>query len=251
MKNLAFKLLDKTHKMINTKEFLKEHRVSDVYFTRSRKMNFVEIMNFCLNFVKKSLSLELDNYMELTDLSLEKPITKQAFSKARLHISPEAFKELFLMTSKIILDEKKIKKFKNYRIFAIDGTELILSNSKELHRVFSGRKTTAPRARTSIMCDVLNGGIIHCEISPLQIDERKLAIKHLEYFKEHSKCKDIVILDRGYPSKSMIEYFYKNKLNFLMRLQKSFNSKIDKNNPKETITSIIEHLKSMIEKGTL
>ena len=28
-------------------------------------------------------------------------------------------------------------------------------------------------------------------------------------------------------------------------------SKIDKNNPKETITSIIEHLKSMIEKGTL
>jgi NADH-quinone oxidoreductase subunit G len=28
-------------------------------------------------------------------------------------------------------------------------------------------------------------------------------------------------------------------------------SKINKNNPNETITSIIEHLKSMIEKGTL
>lgn len=95
-------------------------------------MNFTKVMFCCLNFLRKSLQIELDNYMELLDNDIETPITKQAFSKARQHISPEAFNELFKLTSQEMLSNTEMKKLNKYRVYAIDGTELELSRSKEL-----------------------------------------------------------------------------------------------------------------------
>jgi len=45
-------------------------------------MGFVDVVMICINFLKKSLQIEIDNYMELTDPTIEKPITKQAFLKS-------------------------------------------------------------------------------------------------------------------------------------------------------------------------
>jgi len=138
------------------------------------------------------------------------------------------------MTSESMLSEKSLKNYKGHRIFAIDGTELELANSNELTDYFGkARSTTSPRAKASVLCDVINGSIIHAEIASSHSAERDLAIKHLEYFKKHITRNDIVIFDRGYPSKKLIGYSIKNNITFLMRVSKSFNFEIDNTNEKD------------------
>jgi len=202
-------------------------------------MGFKEIVGMCLNFVKKSLQLEIDNYMELTDPLIEKPITKQAFSKARQNISPDAFKYLFQMTGETVLEDDGIKRFKGYRVFAVDGTELQIPKTEETVKRFTqDRGSSSPRARASILCDVLSGYIIHANIEATTIDERTLAMEHLKYFKLYHQKKDIVIFDRGYPSKAFIKHLNDNKISFLIRMQKSFNKEIDNTHKQDFFVSI-------------
>lgn len=68
-------------------------------------MGFVGIITLCLNFLRKTLQVEIDKYMELTDPEIEKTMSKQAFSKARHKISPMAFKELFEMSGEVVIEQ--------------------------------------------------------------------------------------------------------------------------------------------------
>jgi len=214
-------------------------------------MGFTGIVSTCLNFTKKSMQLEIDNFMELTDPTTHKTITKQAFSKARQNISPDAFKYLFQMTSETAMESNEIKRFKGYRIFAIDGTELQIPKTKETTKYFTqDRGSTSPRARASTLCDVLGGYIIHANIEDTTVDERTLAIEHLEYFKAFRKAKDIVIFDRGYPSKALIRYLNENNIRFVIRMQKSFNKDID-NTDKSDFYALIAGQKVRVIKFVL
>lgn len=251
MKKIAEKLINKTHKIINSDYFCDTFKEKSSSFTRRRKMGFSQIVSTCLNFTKKSLQLEIDNFIELTDPSIEKPITKQAFSKARQNISPEAFKYLLLMTSETVQKSGNVKRFKGYRIFAIDGTELQIPKTEETVKRFTqDRGSTSPKARASTLCDVLSGYIIHANIEDTTIDERTLAMEHLEYFKTFHKSKDIIIFDRGYPSKALIRYLTKSNMRFVIRMQKSFNKDID-NTDKPDFHVLIDNCKVRIIKLTL
>ena len=81
-----------TEALINDIIFLCDSRMKETYFTRvgNNKMNFKSIVLFILNFVKKSLQLELDDFFNKVKESDER-ITKQAFSQAMQKISPTAF----------------------------------------------------------------------------------------------------------------------------------------------------------------
>jgi len=228
MKRIAEKLIKDTNETLKSASFCETFKEKASCFTRRRKMGFPQIIGTCLNFTSKSLQLEIDNYIELTDPSIEKPITKQAFSKARQNISPDAFEHLFLMTSKTVLKSGGIKRFKGHRFFANDGLELQIPKTEETTRVFTqDRGSTSPRARASTLCDVISGYIIHANIDATTVDERTLAMEHLEYFKEFRQPKDILLFDRGYPSKDLIKYLTENKMHFIMRVQKGFNKSID------------------------
>lgn len=110
MKRISEKVINKTYKIMNSEYFCDTFKLTVECFTRARNMGFKGIIGMCLNFIKKSLQLEIDNYMELTDPKIEKPITKQAFSKARQNISPDAFKYLFQMTVETVFEEDEIKR---------------------------------------------------------------------------------------------------------------------------------------------
>jgi len=89
------------------------------------------------------------------------------------------------------------------------------------------------QARISILCEVNHGIIIDARIEPLKADERTIAKKHIEYFEELKGEKDIVIFDRGYPSKELIEMLDNRKIKYLMRVSKSFNKEIDNTNEED------------------
>lgn len=241
MKKIIKKLLNKTNELIKSDYFCNTFKLKANSFTRKRKMGFTDIIGTCLNFSKKSLQLEIDNYVELTDPSVEKPITKQAFSKARQNISPDAFKALFLMTSETAMQSGVIRRFKGHRIFAIDGTELQLPKAEEIAKWFTQNNgSTSPRARVSALCDVLSGYIIHANIEDTAVAERTLALDNLEYYKAFHKAKDIIIFDRGYPSKNIIQYLTVNNMRFVARMQKNFNKDIDNTNEQDFCVNIAD-----------
>jgi len=138
MKNkLIENIIGKTRDIITDEKFKTDSRILPKYFTRERKMSFVKIITFILNFLSKSLQIELDKYFEIT--GEEGSISQQAFSKARQHIKPEAFKTLFEMTSEEVVSSGEISRYKGYRIFAIDGSELNVEPTKELIEYFGKR----------------------------------------------------------------------------------------------------------------
>lgn len=191
-------------------------------------MGFVAVVTLCLNFLRKSLQIEIDRYMELTDPEIERPMTKQAFSKARRKVSPDAFKELFEMTGTKALEMDAFGRYKGYRVFAIDGTELQLPKNKEIEQKFQSKMNSfTPRARASVLCDVITSLTVHAYIETTNIGERVLAMEHLKYFKAHKQAKDLIVFDRGYPSKEMVQYLDENGFKYLMRVQKGFNKEID------------------------
>lgn len=76
--------LSLSQELINDLIFMCETRIKGTYFTRigRNKMDFKSIIIFILNFVKKSLQLELDDFFGGV-YSKDINVTKQAFSKAR------------------------------------------------------------------------------------------------------------------------------------------------------------------------
>ena len=236
---IILKAINEASKLIYSEDFSNNNKLKSEFFTRNRKMNFPMIILCILNFMKKTLQVELNNFNKLI-LKLDVSISKVAFSKARRKISPNAFIELFNLTSKLWLEENEYKTYQNHRIFAIDGSIIQLENTKELLDEFGylGSNKTACRARASILCDVLNGVVVHSELKSIQVDERTMALNHINYFDEYAKENDIIIFDRGYPSKKLIAMFDSKKWKYLMRVSKGFNPQIDNSTEQEFYITI-------------
>ena len=214
------------HDTIPSKAFLTTFRTSDRYFTRKRKMTFVELITFITHFLSKSLQAELDHYFKQT--GNESRISQQAFSKARQKIKPEAFKHLFEITVRGMMDDSQMTRFKGYRVFAIDGTELYLEPTKELVARYGQKKNNLNcKAKVSMLCEVHEGIIIDAQMEAYYTSERELALKHLEAFEAYHQKKDLIIFDRGYPSRKLIATLHDKEMKYLMRVQRSFYSLID------------------------
>lgn len=136
----------------------------------------------------------------------------------------------------MIFKYKAIKTFNGHRFFAIDCSMHQLPRNQESAEYFGSNASSAiPEARVSVLCDVLSNFLIHTEIAPNKLDERTLAKKHLEFFLKYKKSKDVLLFDRGYPSKNMIDYLHKNKIKYIIRLPINFNKTIQ-NSEKMTLT---------------
>ena len=160
MKTLAHNLLDKTNARMHSTNFKNKHRRSQQYFTRLRCMGFVAIMAFCLNFLSRTLQVELNSFAKLIEGKNEMPMSKQAFSKARHKISPMAFVELFELTSTTTFELDGFGRYKGFRVFAIDGTELQLPKFDETAAMFGYKRDSfSPKARFSILCDVVTWNV--------------------------------------------------------------------------------------------
>jgi len=60
-------------------------------FSRNRKLSFLNTVHFIFSALRKSISSEIDNFIEEHTYLNFPYITKQEFSKARQNISPQAF----------------------------------------------------------------------------------------------------------------------------------------------------------------
>lgn len=217
------KITKKAYDKINSSEFLEESKMEENDFTRNRKMSFPNLMIFIISSTKKSLQSALFAFN--TTFKFENgTYTKQAFSKARKKINPSAFWVLFKESVQTFYEDGDFKRFKGYRVCAIDGTRLNLPNSEEMIDIYGYQDSTnrQPQALASCLCDVLNGIIIDAVIAPHDGNERKLAQIHLKELDRIRTSKEILLMDRGYPSAELIKKIDDFKFNYVIRCSKDF-----------------------------
>lgn len=214
-----------TSKIINDIMFLCDVRTKDTYFTRKGtcKMGFKNIILFMINFVKKSLQIELDNFSKITPENNK--ITKQAFSQARHKISPKAFIYLLNEINKWFYKDTPFITYRDYRLLAIDGTVLEIHNSQELRDTFGyieNQNSKVARARASALYDIENDMIIASKLVHYRESERETAQKLIDDLCLLGKRNDLIIFDRGYPSHNFISFIESKDIKYLMRVSGSF-----------------------------
>lgn len=217
------KIIKKVYDKINSKEFLEVSKMNENDFTRNRKMNFSKLMIFILSGTKKSLQSALFAFASRFKFE-NGTYTKQAFSKARKKINPTAFLALFKETVKMFYKDSDYKRYKGYRVTAIDGTKYNLPNNKEMKEIygFQGSTNEQPQALGSCLYDVLNGIIIDALIAPFNANERMLAKMHIEELSKMKTDKEILLMDRGYPSAELISLLGNKGIKYVMRSSSQF-----------------------------
>lgn len=133
----------------------------------------------------------------------------------------EAYIELNDEFVKRYYSEEDYKRYKGYRLLAIDGSKIQLPSKEEVIEKFGlaeNREKTIPMAMCSTVYDVLNKIAINAYFDRYKSDERRIVDKHLNKLKEllHG-VKDILIMDRGYPSLPLITTILASGYEFVMR----------------------------------
>ena len=241
MNQFFYQITRKASELINSDDYRKRNIIKQTAFTRNRKLTFPVMIVLMLNLLTRTMQIELDDFFaNVLDTDTDS-VTKQAFFKARKNILPDAFKELFLMTRDMVLSKDKIKRHKGYRILAIDGSELRLNKTKENKDIFVPQSRSAENktnARISLLYDVISNYVIDAQIGSIGISERDYAIKNLAHFSSICDEKDIVIFDRGYPSRDMIAVLSEMGCKYLMRLQDSCFKGVKENSSNDFLITV-------------
>ena len=215
-------------------------------FTRNNgKLPFWTMMKLLLSNIKKTISSTLDEFFTSLSksagipLSNVKSCSQQAFSKARSGIDHTIFQQCFDNVLDYLCSpgsHEYVKRFGEIwkvQIIAIDGSKIPLPNRKKLLVKYGGmgRDASSPTALASIAFDVLNERVLEAEFEPLTVDERTLALRHLQNIQAKNRVdltQAMFVFDRGYASKEMITYIEKElHSRYLFRLRDKFSKAID------------------------
>jgi hypothetical protein len=176
-------------------------------FTRERKMGFKKLVYFMLSMIKESCQNALERFFEMN--GEDTFMTQQAFSLARQKLKWEAFWEMFDFTVATYYNINETLRWNGYRLSAVDGSKLALPDDKPLRAYIGGFGTNkeSATAQGSMRYDLLNDVVMHALIDPVKTGEQAQArahIQHLEGLESFEGGKELVIFDRGYPSKELI-----------------------------------------------
>ena len=223
IKNIVGKICKKIYDKIEDKNFAEVSKMRKEDFSRQRKVGFGDTILIILNKTGKGLNAAIRAFRETVQRGNE-TYSKQAFSKGRMRIKWQALKEIFCDTVKEFYAEFEWKKYKGYRVSAIDGTKINLpynEASKEEFGIQSGTGETI-QALASCLYDTLNGIILDACIEPCQSSERKLAQEHLDCLSEIRSDKELITFDRGYPSAELLELLENKGFKYLIRADYTF-----------------------------
>ena len=151
-------------------------RTKSTYFTRnSAKMSFVEVTHFILRNICKSLQIDLNDFFEeFKKNSLS--ITKQAFSQIREKISPLAFIDLNDNFINWFYSDGAFKKFKGFRLLAVDGSITEVPNTEKTRSFFGHYNNQSEfklaRSMVSVIYDIENDLIVESNICNWKTAER-------------------------------------------------------------------------------
>lgn len=224
---LKMKVLEATrgrvYNILYSERFKEKHRMQENDFTRNRKLGFPETSIMILKGIKKGLHAGISEFLDETKSEI-KEYSEAAFCKARQKINPEAFKELFETTVEGFYLNADYKTFNGYRVCAIDGSDINLPNTKELLEIYGSEPysngSTQVQSLVSCLYDVLNHTIIDASMNPYDFNERKAAIEHINKLDNIRTEKELIIMDRGYPSEELLKTLEDKQYKYLFRVNR-------------------------------
>jgi hypothetical protein len=214
-------LIEFLNKIIFSEDFLSRHRRSQKDFVRERLLPFHNMIFFLMNMIKGSLQDELDYFFKAVHAEevSTRTVTKSALTKARKKLHHQAFIELGRSLVSFFYDHFPWRKWKGFRILAIDGSTAKVPRTKDCADHFGtwnpAKGEACPIARTSSLFDVLNGIAVDAVIRPKEHGERSLAAVHME----HVKANDLILLDRGYPAFWLFALILSRQAHFCARVK--------------------------------
>lgn len=222
-------VLDCIRKMVDSSEFVGEHRMTEKDFTRKRKLSFAQLSVIILKGAKRGLHTAVKEAVESIHFDLDS-YTEAALSKARRKINYTAFKELFQATATSFYQAAtQIKRFREMRVWAIDGSKVNLPTNPETLEEF-GSEPFKHGLRSQGLCsclfDTLNSVIFDATLERFDANERELASSHIEAL--HRYCvavgtdpkQELITLDRGYPSTELLTQILSCGFRFVVRVNK-------------------------------
>lgn len=216
----TFELLDQ---LLDDPQFIRDNRTSEKAFSRNRILDFKTVFYCVCSSQKRSLQTELSSF--LMKASREIPaFSPQAFSKARYKIKPKAFYTAFRLSAKLACGEKGLATLHGYRIFAVDGTSILLPDTPENRDTFGscGNKAkTYASASASILYDVLNDIVVDAVIGRQFSSERQDCYDMIKNTDDASftSSPKLILMDRGYPSREMYQFLEDHGYRYLVRIQ--------------------------------
>ncbi len=182
--------------------------------------------------LNRAIQRELDSFF--TKLSSSeytiREATKGAFSQARSKLNEWGFIRLNEIAVDTFYDKSEYYVWNNHRLLAVDGTRIMLPNHKSIKEEFGecsfGPNADSPRSMAigSMLYDVLNQLTIDAQLAPYKNmgnkkgSERALLEKHMYRLKQ----KDLLLLDRGYPSISLFFLLMAQGVEFCVRMKGSW-----------------------------
>ena len=212
-------------------------------FSRSRKLPMknliVLIMSSC-----RSVQRDLDQFfkkMDKSDFSIRE-VTKGAFTQARAKLNPWAFKRLNEVAINSFYSDNEVFTWFGMRLLSADGTRLLLPNHQTIKDEFGTHKfgpnadSERSLALCSILYDVLNLVCIDAQMAPYAASERDLLYQHIEVMRPD----DLLLLDRGYPSKALFFLLLAKGIQFCVRMKDNWWNEVNefsKSSEKERIVT--------------
>lgn len=217
------KIVKRASEALYSEEFKKKHRMKEEYFTRNRKLGFREICLAVIKGSKSGLYAGLKAFRTEIHSDVDS-YSKAAFCKARQKINPEAFREIFQLSATEFYETMEYNTYRGYRMCAIDGSKVNLPNTEELLTLYDsqpyGQGTQQAQTRVSCLYDVLNHVVLDADMNPCDSDERKLALTHFERLSGMRTEKELLLLDRGYPSEELLLHLERHGFRYVIRANK-------------------------------
>ena len=212
------------HSIIDSDEYLHRSVMRRADFSRRRKLGFTDYVYLIVQNMKTSLQTGLNDFIKARKND-EIEYSKQAFSKGRQRIRPEAFQELYQAVVSKFYEKAEVCSWKGYQLFGIDGTRLNLPCTEELAQLYGAQVSQgAPQVQALVSCvyDLLNGIIVDTRFAHCKSSERDAAKDMITSFQLAQVENPVFIMDRGYPSAELIDAIMNAGNKFIMRCPKGF-----------------------------
>jgi len=200
---------------------------SPTSFSRDRKLTLQRLVGMIINLPKRSLSIELREFFEI--IEQDQPVTKGAFSLQRSKLLPVFFQvwNKWLVDSFYKYYGQNVKRWKGFRLLAMDGSLVYLINNKEVSDYFGAHKNQhypVPMARVLQTYDVLNNIIVSSNIYPLKYSEQAISANEIAGLFDDS----LILFDRAFPAFELM-YLMQNQeraKHFVIRCPSDFNLEV-------------------------
>lgn len=195
---------------------LARHKDHDRAFTRTRKLPLPSLVAVLLSGMRKSIQAELDEFFAHLDqqAQLVRHVSERAFTKARARLAASAIPALNDWLIEQAEASGLVPRWNGLRLVAADASTIR----------FGHRASHVPRAACM---DQIAFGLylpgaemtLAASLHSTCENERQMLFEHLDRL----SCDDLLLMDRGYPSRWLVASLNQRNIPFCMRVDMTDN----------------------------